>query len=51
MIASTHITTADELLKLPDDGLHYELIKGELLTMSPSGGKQFSIRVSETFSY
>jgi Uma2 family endonuclease len=29
--------TAEELIKLPDDGNHYELIKGELLTMSPPG--------------
>ncbi len=29
--------TAEELLKLPDDGYRHELIKGELLTMSPSG--------------
>ena len=26
-------------MKLPDDGNHYELIKGELLTMSPTGAK------------
>lgn len=29
--------TAEELAKLPDDANHYELIKGELLTMSPPG--------------
>lgn len=30
--------TADELLAMPDDGFHhYELVKGELLTMSPAG--------------
>ena len=29
--------TAEELIKLPDDGNHYELIKGELLTMPPPG--------------
>ncbi len=29
--------TAEELFWLPDDGLRHELIKGELLTMSPSG--------------
>lgn len=29
--------TADELLQLPDDGFRYELIKGELIKMSPTG--------------
>jgi Uma2 family endonuclease len=29
--------TAEELLNLPDDSRRYELIKGELLTMSPPG--------------
>lgn len=30
--------TAEELLAMPDDGFHhYELVKGELLTMSPAG--------------
>ena len=29
--------TAEELLRLPDDSLCHELIKGELLTMSPPG--------------
>lgn len=27
--------TAEELMRLPDDGLQHELIKGELLTMPP----------------
>lgn len=31
--------TAEELFKLPDDSHRHELIKGELLTMSPAGGK------------
>ena len=30
--------TADELLAMPDDGAHrYELVRGELITMSPAG--------------
>ncbi|MBI2186516.1 MAG: Uma2 family endonuclease [Acidobacteria bacterium] len=31
------ITTADELLRLPDDGFRYELVNGELRRMTPSG--------------
>ena len=33
---TTHLMTADELLNMPDDGNRHELIKGELLTMSPA---------------
>lgn len=32
-------TTADELLRMPDDGFRYELVKGELRKMSPAGQK------------
>lgn len=39
MSTTTHLMTADELFKLPDDSLRHELIKGELLTMSPAGFK------------
>src|SRR2546430_2242033 len=31
--------TADELLRLPDDGLRHELVAGELRTMSPAGAE------------
>jgi len=31
------ITTAEELLRLPDDGFRYELVNGELRRMTPSG--------------
>jgi Uma2 family endonuclease len=29
--------TADELLRMPDDGYRYELVRGELIKMSPAG--------------
>lgn len=32
-------TTADELLRMPDDGFRYELIAGELRKMTPAGGQ------------
>jgi len=35
--------TADELLTMPDDGLVYELIKGELIKMSPPPGHEHGI--------
>ena len=33
----TKLVTADELLMMPDDGFRYELVKGELKRMSPTG--------------
>ena len=37
-----HLMTAEELFDLPD-GYRYELVKGELLTMSPSGAKHGAV--------
>ena len=31
------LVTADELLRMPDDGRRYELIEGELIEMAPAG--------------
>ena len=31
--------TADELLRYPDDGFRYELVKGELKEMAPTGNE------------
>ena len=38
MSITTSIVTADELLRMPDDGYRYELVKGELRKMTPAGG-------------
>lgn len=35
--------TADELLRMPDDGYRYELVKGELRGMPPAGGEHGKI--------
>lgn len=32
-------TTANDLLRMPDDGFRYELVRGELTKMSPAGNK------------
>lgn len=37
MTVDTRLFTADELLRLPDDGSRYELVEGELKRMSPAG--------------
>ena len=36
---ATRTMTADELFMLPHDDSRYELVKGELVKMSPTGGK------------
>lgn len=39
--------TADELLAMPDDGAHrYELVRGELIEMSPSGADHSDIALA-----
>lgn len=37
MTTATKLMTADELLRMPDDGYRYELVRGELKKMSPAG--------------
>ena len=39
MAVDTKLTTAEELLRLPRGVARYELIDGELITMSPSGAE------------
>lgn len=47
---TTHLMTAEELFDLPDDGCHrYELIKGELLTMSPAGHQHGRVTMKLSF--
>jgi Uma2 family endonuclease len=42
------LMTADDLLRLPDDGFRHELVRGELRTMSPGGRRhgRVTIKVS-----
>ena len=40
--------TAEELIKLPDDSMCHELIKGELLTMSPPGDLHGAVTMNLT---
>ena len=37
------ITTAEELFNMPDDGYRYELVRGELRKMAPSGSEHGDI--------
>ncbi|HEY2537065.1 MAG TPA: Uma2 family endonuclease [Solirubrobacteraceae bacterium] len=40
------ITTADELLHMPDDGMRHELVRGKLLTMTPPGAEHGRVAVT-----
>ena len=42
--------TAEELLKMPDDGFRYELVRGDLRQMSPAGHKHGRIAGNITAS-
>ena len=46
--AFTRPMTADELLAMPDDGYRYELVKGELIQMSPTGDEHGQVTVELT---
>lgn len=39
-------STASELFEMPDDGFRYELVKGELRRMSPSGSEHGAIIIN-----
>lgn len=45
MSVELKLMTAAELWALPDDGLRHELVRGELRTMSPTGGEHGGIEV------
>ena len=49
IMSSTTLMTAEELIALPSGQHRYELVKGELLTMSPSGEEHG--RLSATIAY
>lgn len=43
MTAITQKLTAEDLLRMPDDGFHYELVGGELRKMTPAGNEHGQI--------
>lgn len=43
MTIRTKQTTAEELLRMPDDGSRYELLKGELRKTPPAGGEHGAV--------
>jgi len=46
MATTIHLMTAEELIRLPDDGLRHELIKGEHLTMPPPGEEHGAVTMN-----
>ncbi len=46
-MSATTLVTADELLRMPDDGYRYELVAGEIKKMPPPGWRhgQFAMQV------
>lgn len=49
MTVEKTLMTAEDLLRLPDDGCRYELLDGELLEMSPAGFRHNRILVEIAF--
>ena len=50
MSTTVQQTTAEELLRMPDDGFRYELVRGELIKMSPAGNKHGRFAANVTTS-
>lgn len=48
MTTTLQRSTANELFEMPDDGFRYELVKGELRRMSPSGWEHGEVVVNIT---
>jgi Uma2 family endonuclease len=48
-VATRSITTADELLHMPDDGMRHELIRGELVTMTRPGAEHGRVAATVGF--
>jgi len=50
MAINERLMTADELMRLPDDGQRHELVRGELRTMPPAGWEHGCETVEVTMS-
>jgi Uma2 family endonuclease len=49
MSTTAQLVTADDLLKMPEDGFRYELVKGELKRMAPAGHEHGRVAVRFTW--
>ncbi len=48
MVTTSQLMTAEDLLRMPDDDCRYELVRGELRTMSPAGSRHGRIVINVT---
>jgi Uma2 family endonuclease len=48
MASTDQLVTAEELLRMPDDGYRYELVRGELRKMAPAGHLHGRIAINVT---
>jgi Uma2 family endonuclease len=48
MATTNQLITAEELLRMPDDGFRYELVRGELRKMAPAGYRYGRIAINLT---
>lgn len=48
MVTEVKLLTADDLLRMPDDGFRYELIDGELCKMAPAGSQHGRVVLNVT---
>ena len=48
MVTTHQLMTAEELLRLPDDGYRYELVRGELRKMAPAGHVHGRVAINVT---
>src|SRR5438105_13261243 len=49
MSTTEQLMTADELLRMPDDGFRYELVKGELRKLAPAGHEHGRVAINFTW--
>jgi Uma2 family endonuclease len=48
MATAVQLVTADELIRMPDDGFRYELVEGEVRKMAPAGSQHGKVAVNVT---
>jgi len=48
MVSAVQRLTADELIKMPDDGFRYELIDGQVRKMAPAGSQHGRVALNVT---
>ena len=48
MVVQSQLITAEDLLRMPDDGFRYELVRGELRKMTPAGHQHGRIAINVT---